>query len=379
MMTLLYLLLLPMLSGIGMLGLGPALMAGRAGAAHVVLLLSGLLLPLRGLIYLLLARRRGNRPGRMSVLLAAVELLLGAGLLLLPQLSVRLFAVVVAVYLTLLVTVEAVNAILYGRMRRWGAFFPAMAAAAGGTGLVCDVLALTIRSRRVRRVLGSIRVALPDLMSLFLPQRTADVLPRAPLGPVPQQGTEEFELLFQTSAHGIGLVGHCELCFDGRTLTYGAYDPAHQRLLRTVGAGIVFSAPRESYLRWCIGTHHRRVISYSLRLPPAQAAQLRAELERFRQTLSPWQPEALPEDCFAGRLRRLGGVRFWRVQRGPYATYFIPTINCVSLTNELLEKTDIGRTVMLGLKTPGAYLDLLEREYLAGNPAVTARRVYDRI
>jgi len=104
MMTLLYLLLLPMLSGIGMLGLGPALMAGRAGAAHVVLLLSGLLLPLRGLMYLLLARRRGNRPGRMSVLLAAVELLLGAGLLLLPQLSVRLFAVVVAVYLTLLVT-----------------------------------------------------------------------------------------------------------------------------------------------------------------------------------------------------------------------------------------------------------------------------------
>lgn len=280
-MTLLYL-LLPMLSGIGMLGLGPALMAGRAGAAHVVLLLSGLLLPLRGLMYLLLARRRGNRPGRMSVLLAAVELLLGAGLLLLPQLSVRLFAVVVAVYLTLLVTVEAVNAILYGRMRRWGAFFPAMAAAAGGTGLfvlivfvpalrdaalrytaallltvfgtglVCDVLALTIRSRRVRRVLGSIRVALPDLMSLFLPQRTADVLPRAPLGPVPQQGTEEFELLFQTSTHGIGLVGHCELCFDGRTLTYGAYDPVHQRLLRTAGAGIVFSAPREPYLRWCI-------------------------------------------------------------------------------------------------------------------------------
>ena len=267
MMTLLYLLLLPMLSGIGMLGLGPALMAGRAGAAHVVLLLSGLLLPLRGLMYLLLARRRGNRPGRMSVVLAAVELLLGAGLLLLPQLSVRLFAVVVAVYLTLLVTVEAVNAILYGRMRRWGAFFPAMAAAVGGTGLfvlivfvpalrdaalrytaallltvfgtglVCDVLALTIRSRRVRRVLGSIRVALPDLMSLFLPQRTADVLPRAPLGPVPQQGTEEFELLFQTSAHGIGLVGHCELCFDGRTLTYGAYDPVHQRLLRTAGAG----------------------------------------------------------------------------------------------------------------------------------------------
>ena len=384
MMTLLYLLLLPMLSGIGMLGLGPALMAGRAGAAHVVLLLSGLLLPLRGLMYLLLARRRGNRPGRMSVLLAAVELLLGAGLLLLPQLSVRLFAVVVAVYLTLLVTVEAVNAILYGRMRRWGVFFPAMAAAVGGTGLFVLIVfvpalrdaalrytaALTIRSHRVRRVLGSIRVALPDLMSLFLPQRTADVLPRAPLGPVPQQGTEEFELLFQTSAHGIGLVGHCELCFDGRTLTYGAYDPVHQRLLRTAG---------EPYLRWCISTHHRRVISYSLCLPPAQAAQLRAELERFRQTLSPWQPEALPEDCFAGRLRRLGGVRFWRVQRGPYATYFIPTINCVSLTNELLEKTDIGRTVMLGLKTPGAYLDLLEREYLAGNPAVTARRVYDKI
>ena len=409
MINLLYLLLLPMLSGLGMLGLGPALLAGRTGAAHVVLLLSGLLLPLRGMGYLALVWRRGNRPSAVSVVLAVVELLAGAGLLLLPQLSVRLFAVVVAVYLTLLVAVEGVNAALSGRTRRWGAFFPALAAAVGGTvlfvlivfvpalrddalrytaalmltvfgtGLVCDVLALTIRSRRVRRVLGSIRVALPDLMSLFLPQRTADVLPRAPLGPVPQQGTEEFELLFQTSARGIGLVGHCELCFDGHTLTYGAYDPAHQRLFRTAGAGILFSAPREPYLRWCIGTHHRRVISYSLRLAPAQAAQLRGELARFRQALAPWQPDDLPDGCFAERLSRLGGVRFWRVERGPYATYFIPTINCVTLTNELLEQTDIGRAVMLGLKTPGAYLDLLEREYLAGNPAVTARRVYDTV
>ena len=410
MMSLLYLLLLPLLSGLGMLGLGPALMAGRAGAAHVVLLLAGLLLPLRGLGYLLLARLRGNRPSAMSVVLAAAELLAGVLFLTLPRLSVQLFGVTVAVYLTLFVTVETINAVLYGRARRWGAFFPSAAAAAAGlvlfllmlfasdplrgdalrytaalmltvfgTGLVCDVLALTIRSRRVRRVLGSIRVALPDLLSLFLPQRTADVLPRAPLGPVAQQGTEEFELLFQTSARGIGLVGHCELCFDGRTLTYGAYDPAHQHLLRTEGAGILFSAPREPYLRWCIGTHHRRIISYSLRLPPAQAAQLRDKLARFRQTLTPWQPEDLPEGCFAERLRRLGGVQFWRAERGPYATYFIPTINCVTLTNELLEQTDIGRTVMLGLKTPGAYLDLLEREYLAGNPAVTARRVYDAV
>ena len=102
-----------------------------------MLLLSGLLLPLRAYMYLLLARRAGNRPGRMSVVLAAVELLLGAGLLLLPQLSVRLFAVVVAVYLTLLVTVEAVNAILYGRMRRWGAFFSGDGSRCGRHRPVC--------------------------------------------------------------------------------------------------------------------------------------------------------------------------------------------------------------------------------------------------
>lgn len=69
-----------------------------------------------------------------------------------------------------------------------------------------------------------------------------------------------------------------------------------------------------------------------------------------------------------------------RVQRGAVCNVLHPDEQPASpWTNELLEKTDIGRTVMLGLKTPGAYLDLLEREYLAGNPAVTARRVYDRI
>ena len=61
---------------------------------------------------------------------------------------------------------------------------------------------------------------------------------------------------------------------------------------------------------------------------------------------------------------------------GPFRTYFIPTINCVTITNSILGHTDLGSALMPGVKTPGAYMDMLDRQLRSGSDIVVARHVY---
>lgn len=343
----------------------------------------------------------------MMIFLSAIELAMGAVLILLPRFSTTAFLVVLEIYLSLLMAVKAIDAGIYAKARLWRRFIPALAGSCAGVelfflilfagtelreqavsfavgtllmvfgaGQICDFLGFVVRSPRFRRVVSSIRLALPDAWGLLLTLRTADILPQEPLGPLPETGKEDFEVLFQVSAHGVALAGHCELCFDGYTLTYGAYDPDTYRFGKTTGDGILFRAPREPYLDWNIRVHRKKIISYTIRLDEAQAALVREQWRKLEDVLAPWEPQLGPKE-FVTRLRKaVNGVSFYRVTEGPFRTYFIPTINCVTITNSLLERTEIGKALMLGIKTPGAYLDLLERQYRAGNGAVVSRRVY---
>lgn len=62
--------------------------------------------------------------------------------------------------------------------------------------------------------------------------------------------------------------------------------------------------------------------------------------------------------------------------RRPFLTYFVPTINCVTITNSILAKTELGSALMPGIRMPGAYMDMLDRQYRSGSRIIVDRRVY---
>ena len=239
-----------------------------------------------------------------------------------------------------------------------------------GTGQICDFMALLVKNRKVNKVLRNIRLALPDLTGLLIPLRTAELLPEAPLKG--ERGT--VEVIFQVSPHGISVAGHCELCLDGWTYTYGAYDPAHLHIFKAVGRGILVKAPRDEYLAYCMQHFKKKVIRYTLSLDPEQEEILRGEVAKLDTCLEPWYPD-LPPKAYASRLRQIPGVHLYRIVSGRFRRYFIPTINCVSLTDSLLGETELGHAHIMGIKTPGAFMDHLERQYLSETGLVKDRHV----
>ena len=86
-------------------------------AITVLLILLGLHFPLRGVILMIAARCRGLKPSRTSVILCAVELALGIGILCLARFSTLGLYILLATYLFCILVAEAINCYIY-------AFYP---------------------------------------------------------------------------------------------------------------------------------------------------------------------------------------------------------------------------------------------------------------
>lgn len=394
-------LLLALLSGLCLLAVGPLLMQGRQEAMLFLLILVTLMVPIRAVAGFVTVLKKNRQVSLTAVLLLLFEVAILALLVVLPFLSREAFLIFLLLYLSFIVTVKGIDTFLYARARSWPFFIASVVAtvlgaeffrvilfdvkggrdqalfiAIGvllmifGTGQICDFMSLLVKNRKVNKVLRNIRLALPDLTGLLIPLRTAELLPEAPLKG--ERGT--VEVIFQVSPHGISVAGHCELCLDGWTYTYGAYDPAHQHIFKTVGRGILMKAPRDAYLAYCMEHFHKKVIRYRLKLDPEQEEILRGEVAKLDTCLEPWNPSLSPR-AYVSRLRQIPGVHLYRIVSGRFRRYFIPTINCVSLTDSLLGETELGHAHIMGIKTPGAFMDHLERQYLSETGLVKDRHV----
>lgn len=405
-MSAVLLMIFAIVSGICFLFLGPMMMTGRSEVFLILLVLVTQLFPLRGVAGFAAVSHHKKRITGTAFALLSLEIAALLVVCLVPYFSMKLFIILLEVYLSFIVVVNAIDTFLYGVQKQWPYFVSALVAwvvganlfqlilfgddgarekaiffACGmllmvfGVGQLCDFITLVTRNRKLKGVLSSIRLALPDIMGILVPLRTAELLPEEVLRPSDRDRRGEIEVLFQFSNSGIALAGHCELCVDGKTYTYGTYDPTTGRFLGTMGDGIIIRAPRDKYLAYCMKTAGRKVISYTLTLNEEQKKALREQLALLEETLVPWEPQ-LPENAFATKMQRLGDVEFYRITKGRYRTYFIPTINCVSLTDHLLEHAGIGHALIMGIKMPGAYMDHLERLYLTEKGVIAARRVY---
>ena len=397
--------LLALVSGLCLLAVGPLLMNGQQEAMLFLLIVVTQLVPLRAVAGFVTVLRKNRQISLTAVLLLLFEVGILSLLVVLPFLSQRAFLVFLLAYLSFLVAVKGVDTYLYARARTWPFFVASVVAtvlgaelfrvilfnvrggreqaifvAIGvllmifGTGQICDLMTLLVKHRKVNKVLRNIRLALPDLTGLLIPLRIAELLPRAPLSCNGADHRGKIEVLFQVSPHGISVAGHCELCVDGWTYTYGTYDPEYQHLFKTVGQGILIKAPRDAYLAYCQKHFKKKLICYTLCLSPEQEAIVHRKIAALDTTLIPWTP-ALPAKTYASRLQQIPGLHFYRIVTGRFRRYFIPTINCVTLTDSLLGDTELGHAHIMGIKTPGAYLDHLERHYLSETGLVTDRHV----
>lgn len=408
MLYMLFGLLWPLLHALGLLSVSAIAASRDPIVLQLVGVLAAALLPLRGVYDLLMSIAKGGGVHRAQLLQTGVELLLAAAVIVLPNYSYGAFVILFELCLTFYIAVSVVDAFIYAKHRMRRFMIPAIVQAAFflhiflaillmpgvvrrraleiGTGVamalfglanLCDFLALAIRSRKARTILGYIRVTAPGVLALSIPHRLMCAVKSAPIREKSENDVN-LEVFFRYGKTGVEFAGHCEICLDGYTYTYGNYDPASRRLLGAVGRGVMIRAEKEKYIDWCVRERGKMMLVYGLHLSEADLQGVRSRAQALDECLKPWDREVRLLDArqYARRLCESVPAHAYQVTDGRFATYFIPSINCVKLVDYFLGDSAVGHMIIPGVYSPGAYMDVLQRLYDTGSETVVSLRKY---
>ena len=375
--------------------------------------------------------RLGQKRKEAKLITAIMNLLLGVGIMVLPELSFTLAAYVLAAYLLFNAASKLADFIVAKLDHQSGHFTDLIAFAfymvfvvllfrtdlrndmfliiSGvycilfGAEMISDFITLIIPQRIKNDMKRRIRISPPVYVSTFMPLGTLryineyislnDELPEFKGDDRGDGFPPDIEIMVHVSNNGSGKVGHLDLYFGGEVISYGNHDHSSHRLFGVFGDGVMFTTPdKETYLDFSV-THDRQIVfSYGLRLTPEQLEQVSSEVQRLKNDTLPWKPpyqraceEKGEENVklsdyhdYCSELWNGTHADFHKFGKGKFKTYSILSTNCVLLTDEILGKAGTDIVCIGGIASPGIYYDYLERLYMTHKTMVISKTIYDR-
>ena len=193
----------------------------------------------------------------------------------------------------------------------------------------------------------------------------------------------DIEIFIHVSPDGFGTIGHCDICIGDEVISYGNYDHDSIRLFELIGDGVLFFAPRETYIPFCIETDHKTIFSYGLRLTSKQLQSVQEEINKLKEKTVSWYPHSYYDqnlhDDYSSRLYLKTGAIFYKFKSGRFKTYFVFGSNCVKLAETIIGKAGLDIIDLNGIISPGTYQNYLEREYQRANGIVICKNVYNSL
>ena len=389
--------------GLGIAGISTIMGLGELQALYTISTMAALMLPFRSVWYIVIAKKNHSRLHTGLLIQTAAEITTALLFLVLPRLSYQWFLVFLGIYFSFHIGLNVVNTIIFSRNRTFQYMIPSLAQsvlftilfyglllvpaywrdqlvvygsgfflALLGQAYMMDFLSVIIRNKYISAAFRRVCLTMPGFAGLRLPTQLLHTLQNDG-----DPKTADAEVFFSFGKGALGVVGHCELCVDGRTYTYGNYDPQSRILFKTIGNGVIIRAQRELQIQK-LNQEGRTVISYGLRLSSEQKARLTQNLAEFQENLTPWDAHAkqMPAHEHLSCVHDKLDAQVFLITKGQFQSYFIPTINCVTLTANLLRGTSAGHMIIPGVYTPGAYMDALYRLYISGQSVVSSVHVY---
>lgn len=106
-----------------------------------------------------------------------------------------------------------------------------------------------------------------------------------------EEEARELEILVHTSDSNLfGAIGHVDICYQGKVISYGSYDPFSERLFGTIGDGVLFKVDKEPYIELCKKESQKTLFGYSLSLTEEENQAVEKRLAEIDQLLEPWDP-----------------------------------------------------------------------------------------
>lgn len=322
--------------------------------------------------------RRDNVPGRYREFLNFLAFtVFGILLIFVPEMGKNGFNVVVGVY-----------AIVYGAFQLWDFVFQCLPSSVknritGKLSLPLPVMITTLmpfmnmKSREVKNILDP-QKAENELKTYFPKGKETDVPP-------------DMEVMIHVSSHGHGIMGHCDIVFEGQVYSYASYDLTSVALFGGIGDGIFVKGKKEPYVRFYVSSSPREIFGYGFRLNEKQKQAVREEIAELEKMIYPWEtplqqlakndPNAKGEDVcdWGSKLWNCTGADFYKFKSGKLKTYFVVTSNCVMMADRIIRRACSDNIVnATSVLTPGAYYDYLEHLLAMPDSPVFCRTLYNK-
>ncbi len=198
----------------------------------------------------------------------------------------------------------------------------------------------------------------------------------------------DLEVLIHVTEKGLGMLGHVDIYFDGKIMTYGSYDEKTYRLKGLISDGVFIESPnKDDYIKFSQGHMGKTLFGFGLKLNEEQKDRVRSEIADIHKDLYRWKPQSeldsqislvpgKPREDYASILYNNIQGKFYKFKRGPFKTYFGLNTNCVLLADKIVGQSGIDIVKIQGIITPGAYFEYFNREFSIKNSIVMSRTIY---
>ena len=194
------------------------------------------------------------------------------------------------------------------------------------------------------------------------------------------------EMFIHVTKDGFGAIGHVDICYKGRIISFGNYDTNSERLFGSMGEGVLFSADREKYIEFCKRENHKTLLGYGLALSDEQLAAIDKEIAKLMSLTVPWDPPQMvkpkhpgidkEEPMYAYKLKQEADALLYKFTASKFKTYFVMSTNCVLLADTIVGTAGTDILSARGFISPGTYQNYLDKEFERPHSLVVTKRVY---
>ena len=241
-----------------------------------------------------------------------------------------------------------------------------------------------------------VRMSLPIVLAALIPastlakinkfmQENADEREDIHLGMVKSGKTAELEIFVHTAETSLfSAIGHVDICYQGRVISYGNYDPSSETLFGMVGDGVLYFCDRDKYIDLCKRESQKTLFGYGIDLTPEMEEAVQEKLAELKQLTIPWEPSAdkimtgdgKEDYTYAYKIRHETDGELYKFIKSKFKSYFVLSTNCVLLADTIVGQAGTDILSPKGFIAPGTYQAYLNREFEKPNSIVVSKHVY---
>ena len=193
----------------------------------------------------------------------------------------------------------------------------------------------------------------------------------------------DLNILIHTSNRGFNRMGHIDIYFDGKVISYGCYDVGSRYVGELFGDGVLFMVKsKKEYINFCIDNSKKTIFDFGICLTELQKKKVSLRIKELLENTYPWDHKIDKNyqegKSYAAKLYQRTAAKFYKFKSGKYKTYYVLGTNCCFLADDIIGKSGTDILSINGLITPGTYYDYLNRKLKNKNTNIIYKEIYNK-